>query len=377
MTQPLLHHRTDGPGNAPALLLGPSLGTSLAVWDPQVPELARHHRVVRYDLPGHGGSPAALLTAGAGVAGLARLVLDLADHLGIDRFAYAGVSLGGAVGSHLAVHHPERVSSLALVCSSARFGEPAAWKERARAVRDHGTGPLADTAATRWFTAGFQDTPAARALVADHRAADPSGYAACCDALAAFDLRADLHRVDVPTLVLAGRDDPATPPAHARELADGIPGATLTEIARASHLAPVERPHAVLAALRDHLGGPPPSGEAVRRAVLGDSHVDRAAARTTAFTAPFQDFITRYAWGDIWTRPGLDRRTRSCITLTALVAGGHHEELALHVRAALRNGLTPDEIGEVLLQSAVYCGVPAANAAFAVADRILNDDKDT
>lgn len=111
----------------------------------------------------------------------------------------------------------------------------------------------------------------------------------------------------------------------------------------------------------------------VRREVLGDAHVDRAVARTTAFTAPFQDFITRYAWGEIWSDETLDRRTRSCITLTALVAGGHREELAMHVRAALRNGLTPDEIGAVLLQAAVYCGVPAANSAFAVADEVLRE----
>ncbi len=112
-------------------------------------------------------------------------------------------------------------------------------------------------------------------------------------------------------------------------------------------------------------------GMRVRREVLGDAHVDAAVERTTPFTADFQDLITRYAWGEIWTRPGLDRKTRSCITLTALVARGHLDELAMHVRAALRNGLTEDEIKEVLLQSAIYCGVPAANAAFAVARRVL------
>jgi 4-carboxymuconolactone decarboxylase len=115
-------------------------------------------------------------------------------------------------------------------------------------------------------------------------------------------------------------------------------------------------------------------GMEVRRAVLGDEHVDRAVAGTTEFTADFQDLITRYAWGEIWTRPGLDRRTRSCITLTALVAGGHEHELAMHVRAALRNGLTPDEIKEVLLQTAIYCGVPAANAAFAIAQKVLAEE---
>ncbi len=115
-------------------------------------------------------------------------------------------------------------------------------------------------------------------------------------------------------------------------------------------------------------------GMEVRRAVLGDEHVDRAAARATEFTADFQDLITRYAWGEIWTRPGLDRRTRSCITLTALVAGGHDQELAMHVRAALRNGLTPEEIKEVLLQTAIYCGVPAANSAFAIAQEVLVEE---
>jgi 4-carboxymuconolactone decarboxylase len=114
-------------------------------------------------------------------------------------------------------------------------------------------------------------------------------------------------------------------------------------------------------------------GMAARRAVLGDPHVDRAAAATTGFTADFQDLITRYAWGEVWTRPGLDRRTRSCITLAMLATLGHDEELAMHVRAALRNGLTPDEIKEVLLQVAVYAGVPAANRAFKVAQQALDD----
>jgi 4-carboxymuconolactone decarboxylase len=116
-------------------------------------------------------------------------------------------------------------------------------------------------------------------------------------------------------------------------------------------------------------------GMRTRREVLGDAHVDRAEAGKTGFTERFQELITRYAWGEIWTRPGLDRKTRSCITITALVAQGHYEELALHVRAARRNGLTPEEIEEVLLQCAIYCGVPAANHAFAVAQEVLAEDE--
>ncbi|MFF3274603.1 4-carboxymuconolactone decarboxylase [Streptomyces chrestomyceticus] len=410
MTSPALpHHRVDGPAGAPPLVLGPSLGTSLSVWEPQVEVLARRFRVVRWDLPGHGGTPYDVLTGGgtgtrhAGtatgvdtgrtdgpctVAALGGLVLALADSLGIDRFAYAGISLGGAVGAWLAVHHPERIASLALVCSSARFGDPEGWYERAALVREQGLAPVAATASGRWFTPAFAGSPAADGLLAGLRTVVPEGYAACCDALATYDLRGELGRITAPTLVVAGRDDPATPPAHARELADGIPAASLTEVAGAAHLANAEQPVPVLAALLGHLTASAPpehptddrtrhaAGTAVRRAVLGDEHVDRAAARTTAFTAVFQDFITRYAWGEIWTRPGLSRHTRSCVTITALVARGHHDELALHLRAALRNGLTPEDIREVLLQSAVYCGVPAANSAFALADRVLAEHRE-
>lgn len=364
--QPNLHHRLDGPEHGAPLILGPSLGTSTQVWKHQIGTLSRRHRVLRFDLPGHGGSapdPTAVT-----VERLAELVLGLADAQGWETFHYAGISLGGAIGATLAATRPERVSSLALICSSARFGPAEAWLERAALVREQGMAPLAASSPARWF-AGPHDEE----LVSEIAAVHPEGYAACCTALASYDLRGRLGGITCPTLVIAGRDDIATPPAHARELADGIAGAALTELPRAGHLAPVDRPEAVTAALADHLGAAHSSGMRVRRAVLGDEHVDRAIARTTAFTADFQDFITRYAWGEIWTRPGLDRRTRSCITLTALVAGGHHDELAMHVRAAVNNGLTPDEIKEVLLQTAVYCGVPAANSAFAIAQRVLND----
>jgi len=262
---PLPHHTADGPEGAPPLLLGPSLGTTLAVWEPQLPSLARHHRVIRWDLPGHGGTPAEVLGAGpaptTGIPGLARLVLGLADALGIDRFAYAGISLGGAVGAWLAAHHPERIVSLALLCSSARFGEPAGWHERAALVREAGLGPIAASAPSRWFTPAFADAPQARALVEGvRRSVTPAGYAACCDALAAYDLRAGLARITAPTLVVAGRDDPATPPAHARELADGITDARLLELSGAAHLANVERPAPVGDALLGHLAAQPDNG---------------------------------------------------------------------------------------------------------------------
>lgn len=366
----ILAYRAEGPTTAPALFLGPSLGTSYALWDKVAPELSVTHRVVRWDLPGHGGSAAGLIGPGATVGDLAGLVLAVADTLGVERFGYAGVSLGGAVGLHLAVHHPERVSSLAVICSSAHFNGAGPWEERAALVRREGLAVLARSADARWFTNGFT----VPRLVQDHQDADPDAYAACCDALAAFDLRDRLPEIAVPTLVIAGREDPATPPAHLREIADAVPGAALVEIPGASHLAPAQCPEAVLTALRAHFSGGARRGMAVRREVLGDAHVDRAQSRQTAFTARFQDFISRYAWGEIWTDPTLTRRERSMVTLTALVADGHYDELAMHVRAARRNGLTPEEIGAVLLQAAVYSGVPAANSAFATAQRVLAED---
>lgn len=431
MATRVLHHEIDGvldsgvlDSSAPSaggasrraplpLLLGSSIGTSGALWAAAVPALARGGRaVVRWDLPGHGASPADLLPGSpATVADFAGLVLELADSLGIARFDYAGDSFGGAVGSWLALHHPDRVNALAILCSSAHFGDPADWLARARLVREQGAAALAqlaETAPDRWFPDGapIRTSPAAAELRVAHRAVDPGCYAACCDAIAAFDISGELAGITVPTLVIAGREDRATPPSHARELVDGIGGSTLIELARVGHLAPIEAPDHVAAALHAHFSEHAPAddsapahgstpgdgptaaadsaassaaarhaaGMSVRRAVLGDAHVDRAVANTTPFTAPFQDLITRYAWGEIWTRPGLDRRTRSCITLTALVAHGHLDELAMHVRAARTNGLTADEIGEVLLQSAIYCGVPAANSAFAVAKRVLDEE---
>ncbi|WP_432252170.1 4-carboxymuconolactone decarboxylase [Streptomyces sp. HNM1019] len=385
MTDTPPHHALSGPPTAPPLVLGSSLGTSLAVWEPQLAALARGHRVLRWDLPGHGGSPASALPSdgSATIDDLAALVLRLADDQGWERFAYAGISIGGAVGLHLAAHHPDRISSLSAVCSSARFGDAAVWRERAALVRAEGTEAMVASRPGTWFSHDFAHTPLGAALIGDLRATDRAGYAACCDVLAGYDMTADLAKITAPTLVVAGRDDPATPPSHARRIADAVPGASLLEVAGAAHLAGVERPEAVTGALLAHLNGPaaPPrddaarhaAGMAVRRAVLGVAHVERAVARTTPFTARFQDFITRYAWGEIWTGDGLDRRTRSCITLTALIAHGHDAELAMHIRASLTNGLTREEIGEVLLQSAIYCGVPAANSAFATAQRVFDD----
>jgi 3-oxoadipate enol-lactonase len=270
-TAPLPYHRLDGPADGRPMILGPSLGTSLAVWEPQLPALIRTHHVLRWDLPGHGASPAEPMAGSsseliptdgtATVADLAELVLRAADAQGWEEFAYAGISLGGAVGLHLAVHHPERLTALSVVCSSACFGDPALWRERAAAVRRHGTESMLASRPGVWFAPGFETTPHGFALVEDLRCTDAAGYAACCDAIAAFDMRDRLAEVTVPTLAVAGRLDPATPPGHAREITDGVPGAALVEVAGAAHLANTECPDAVTSALLVHHDGEPRPAE--------------------------------------------------------------------------------------------------------------------
>lgn len=416
--RPLLQYRFDGPEDAPVLVIGPSLGTTWHMWDRQIPELARHWRVFRYDLPGHGGAPAHPAT---GVGDLADRLLATLDSLGVRRFGYAGCSIGGAIGTDLALRHPDRVASLALVAASPRFGSADEFRQRGVIVRTNGLEPMARTAPEAWFTRGFA---AAQPAIVEWavqmvRTTDPGCYIAACEALAAFDIRAELGRISVPTLVLVGAEDQVTGPAEARTLVAGIPDARLALVPGASHLAPVEQPGAVTDLLLMHFStawqdtpGPIPvppavpaalsvpyapvaeiapaavapesaaaagrdrhdSGMKVRREVLGDAHVDGALAASDAFTEDFEELVTRYAWGEVWSREGLDRRTRSCVTLTALVASGHLEGLAAHTRAALRNGLTPEEIKEVLLQSAVYCGIPAAGAAFAIARSVIQEE---
>ncbi|MBO0891617.1 MAG: carboxymuconolactone decarboxylase family protein, partial [Acidothermales bacterium] len=220
-------------------------------------------------------------------------------------------------------------------------------------------------------------------LVTEHRDAlagmDAEGYAGCCEALASADLRTRLAAVTAPTLVVTGADDPVVSVADAAALAAGIGGARLETVDGTAHLSCVERPDAVRRLLADHFRGhPDPAayarGMGIRRRVLGDEHVEHAIAGADAFTADFQDLVTRYAWGELWARDGIDRVTRRHVTTAILGALGREGELAMHVAAAVRDGVPVEEIREVLLHVAVYAGVPAANAAFAVARAALRDN---
>ncbi|WP_232523062.1 bifunctional 3-oxoadipate enol-lactonase/4-carboxymuconolactone decarboxylase PcaDC [Nocardioides agri] len=373
----------------PLLVLGPSLGTSATtLWSACAAGLTEAFDVVAWDLPGHGHNrsvPEEPFTMAELAAGVLRVVDDLLTERGQPRgpFFYAGDSVGGCVGLQLMLDAPDRVVAAALLCTGATIASPESWAERIATVRASGTPVMVGPSAERWFGPGFVEREPDHASALLHALSDAvdEGYVQVCGAVGGFDARPVLARITAPVLAVAGSADPATPPEKLQEIAAGVRDGRYVELAGVAHLAPAEAPAEVARLLREHFLGEEPivveemsDGMRVRREVLGDAHVDRAAAGTTDFTRDFQELITAYAWGEVWTRPGLDRRSRSMITLTALIARGHHEELAMHVRAALRNGLGVDEIKEVILQSAIYCGVPDANTAFRIASGVLQEE---
>ena len=264
------------------------------------------------------------------------------------------------------------------------------WTDRIDQVSASGTAAQVPASAERWFAPGFLDRhpEVGSALLNALRDTADEGYLQVCAALRDFDVRDRLSEIEAPVLAVAGAEDGVAPTAGLAAIADGVRDGELVELDGVAHQAPAEAPEEVARLIRRHaLGEVQPAedhrtvqevrdaGMAVRREVLGEAYVDRATAGATDLTRDFQDLITQYAWGSIWTRPGLDRRSRSLITLTALVARGHHEELALHLRAARTNGVTVEEIKELLLQTAIYCGVPDANTAFRIAQAVLDEEQ--
>lgn len=250
-TETALHHRIDGPDTAPVLVLGASLGTDLHLFDAQVDALAGRYRVLRFDLPGHGETPApeGPLT----MASMAEGVIALLDRLGIDRFHYAGVSIGGAIGQQLALDHPDRVLSLAVLASAARFADPESWPKRAATVRENGTEAMVASRPGTWFVRSFAGTGEARRLLDMLRATTAEGYAGCCEAISTFDVRDRLAEVTVPVLAIAGAEDPATPPEMVRLIADTAANGRFEVVDDSAHLLNAEKPERVNELLTAHL----------------------------------------------------------------------------------------------------------------------------
>jgi 3-oxoadipate enol-lactonase/4-carboxymuconolactone decarboxylase len=368
------HVQVQGPPGAPALLMLHSLGTNLHVWDAQAEALSRTHRVIRPDLRGHG------LTAPLGdevsMAELAEDAAVLLDALGVKAAHVAGISIGGRIAMELAAARPDRVLSLFLCGTALEFPPPEYWQARIDAIRAGGMTSIADAVMARWVV--DQGTPASRGLRAMLLGTPVAGYAAAVAALRDARAAPLAGRLRGPATVVVGVLDQSSPVSAAEAIREAIPGSRLIVLPGVSHIPTFEAAESVTEELLAHLAPPAAedfhaAGLAVRRAVLGEAHVARAQANVTPLDAPFQDYITRNVWGQIWTRPGLPRHTRSLLTLAVTAALAREGEFALHVRATRNTGVTPEEVAEVLLQVGAYAGVPAANHALKIAKDILAD----
>jgi 3-oxoadipate enol-lactonase len=245
----------DGPPSAPTVVLSNSLGSTPAMWDPQYPAFAERLRVARYDHRGHGESP--VPPAPYELAELGADAIALLDRLGLERVHWCGLSLGGMVGMWMAINAPERIDRLVLCCTSARLGPPEMWIDRAATVRAEGVGAIADAGIERWLSPAFMERePEAATRVKAMLIATPAeGYAACCGVIERMDQVDQLDRISAPTLVIAGAEDPATPPHHGELIASRIPGARLEIVPDARHLATIEQPAAMTELILGHLAG--------------------------------------------------------------------------------------------------------------------------
>ena len=365
-----IYYRLEGSAQKPLLVLVHALGTDHGLWDPQMPSLLRYFQVLRLDLRGHGASetPASEYT-------MAQLAEDVLASVHSERFSYCGLSLGGMIGQWLGAHHAHRIERLVLANTSPRVADPSLFELRRKTVLTEGLVAIEPTVMGRFFSS--PGNAAADSIRATLLATDAAGYAGCCAAIRDMDHRPLLPRISVPTLVIGGDADVSTPwTGHGEVLASQIPAARAIRI-EAAHLSNLERPSTFTNAVLEFLLPEQQpdrleAGFAIRRTVLGDGHVDRSIANTNDFTREFQDLITRFAWGTIWTRPGLDPRLRRLLVLATTASLGRWEEFRLHVRTGLAGELEPADLKEVLLHVAVYAGVPAANTGFHIAGEELS-----
>jgi 3-oxoadipate enol-lactonase/4-carboxymuconolactone decarboxylase len=371
-----MNYKLQGTPNSPVLIFSNSLGSEMMMWDELIPYLLPFFRVLQYDTRGHGGSP---LTPNEGttISELANDVIQLMDKLNIEAAYFCGLSMGGLIGQYLGINHPNRFKKIVLSNTGAKIGDDERWNGRIGTISKNGMQAIVDDTMERWFTEEFRSQNSER--VAQTKAmflrSDVDGYSNCCCAIRDADFREKLQSLSVETLVITGDEDPVTNVEQAEFLVSKIPNARL-KVLHARHLAAAELPKEYAAVLIDFLVGEQTfdKGMHVRRTVLGDAHVDNANSKINSVNADFQSFITRYAWGEIWTRPGLSKHNRSLITMSMLIALNRPAEFKMHVKAAFNNGVSVDEIKEVIMQSALYCGLPAANDAFHLALEVFKEN---
>ncbi|WP_445003853.1 alpha/beta fold hydrolase [Halomonas mongoliensis] len=373
-------YRLLGAEANPLVVLAHPLGMSQAVWDDVLPALLPRYRVLTWDLPGHGASQA-WGEAAIAPSDLAAEALALADHAGAERFHFAGTSIGGVVGQQLIAEHAERLLSATLTNTGAVIGTAELWSTRAGRIREEGLAAMAEEIVPRWFApACFEAEPALKAgWCTQMGRGDDDSYARLCEMLGSHAFTGKLSGKPVKVQLLGGSEDLATPPATLEALAAELDDAPLEILEGVGHVPSVEVPglfaEKLLAVMAVDLGDVGnqgvdyATGLETRKQVLGEAHVARSTENATSLDAPFQQMITRLAWGELWSNEDLTRRERSMITTGILAALGR-EELTLHLKTARRIGLSEAELRQVLMHVAIYGGVPAANHAFALAKEL-------
>lgn len=370
-----MNYRLQGTPNSPVLIFSNSLGSEMMMWDELIPYLLPYFRVLQYDTRGHGVSKNDIGIEGYTIELLAKDVIDLMDNLKIETAYFCGLSMGGLIGQYLGINHPSRFKKIVLSNTGAKIGNDERWNSRIETISKKGMQAIVDDTMERWFTEDFrkQNPQRVAETYGMFLRSDVQGYSNCCCAIRDADFRDQLQNLSVETLVITGDEDPVTNVEQAEFLVSNIPNAKL-KVLHARHLAATELPKVYAEVLIDFftvpalgVGGLFDKGMHVRRSVLGDAHVDKANRKINDFNADFQYFITNYAWGEIWTRPGMSKHNRSLITMAMLIALNRPAEFKMHVKAAFNNGVSVDEIKEVIMQSALYCGLPAANDAFHLA----------
>lgn len=368
------NYKIQGTPNSPVLVFSNSLGSKMMMWDGLIPYLLPYFRVLQYDTRGHGGSD--VTSEPYTIALLGNDLIELLDSLNIKEFYFCGLSMGGLIGQYLGIYHSDRLKKLIISNTGAKIGNDERWNQRIETINKDGMQAIVDDTMERWFTESFRKSNPTRVVETKEMflRSDVLGYSNCCAAIRDADFRENLSKVSVQTLVITGDEDPVTNVEQAEFLVKNIPDATL-QLLPARHLSATELPKQFAEILINFIAGNNTfeKGMHVRRSVLGDAHVNKANENINDFNADFQQFISNYAWGEIWTRPELTKHSRSLITIAMLIALNRKAELKMHIKAAFNNGVTKVELKEIFMQSALYCGLPAANEAFHTTEEVFTE----
>lgn len=373
----LIAYQDSGESYLPALFMAHPLGMSRDVWDEVCDQLHGYYRCVRWDLPGHGSSSPAV--EGISIETLAEDVLQIADALGLEKFSFIGTSIGGVIGQALCRVTPKRLERVWLTNTGAVIGTKDAWDERAKNVRKFGLSKMVDGIVPRWFSpkTTYIKSGLSKGWMIQLGRNNSESYAKLCEALAEVDNTNKLKDFNNRITLVGGTDDVSTPPETLQDLQSEFTNAELIILEDIGHVPSVEASTKLVEIIKSNpmrsevgqSGIQYDQGLITRKRILGDEHVERSTQNATTLDSPFQQFITRNAWGELWGDSGLTVQQRSMITTGILAALGRDGELELHLRTAKRLGISEEQLRQVLMHVAIYAGVPASNHAFALAKK--------